>query len=81
MLREENIRDVCRYVGNPKHESVLYPHCRGANTETFMRQRSIWEDYQEVVKRSGRDESNWVVTHLCMEAMLGISQYIYPYLN
>jgi hypothetical protein len=31
------------------------------------------------VKRSGRDESIWVVIHLCMEAMLGIS--LYSYLN
>jgi hypothetical protein len=28
---------------------------------------------QEVVKRSGRDEPTWVVTHMCMETMLGIS--------
>jgi hypothetical protein len=33
------------------------------------------------VKRSGRDESIWVVIYLCMEAMLGISLYSYPYLN
>jgi hypothetical protein len=26
----------------------------------------------DVVKWSGTDESIWVVTHLCMEAMLGI---------
>jgi hypothetical protein len=32
-------------------------------------------------KRSGRDESTWVVAHLYMEAMLGISLYSYPYLN
>jgi hypothetical protein len=30
---------------------------------------------------SGRDESTWVVTHLYMEAMLGIFLYHYPYLN
>jgi hypothetical protein len=30
------------------------------------------------VKRSGRDESIQVVIPLCMEAMLGISQYSYP---
>jgi hypothetical protein len=28
-------------------------------------------------KRSGRDESTWVVTHLYMEAILGISLYSY----
>jgi hypothetical protein len=33
------------------------------------------------VKRLGRDKSVWVVKHLCMEAMLGISVYSYPYLN
>jgi hypothetical protein len=33
------------------------------------------------VKKSGRDESTWVVTHVYMEAMLGISLYSYAYLN
>jgi hypothetical protein len=33
------------------------------------------------VKRSGRDESIRVVIHLCMEAMLGLFLYSYPYLN
>jgi hypothetical protein len=33
------------------------------------------------VKRSDIDESIWVVIYLCMEAMLGISLYSYPYLN
>jgi hypothetical protein len=56
-------------------------HCRGANTVTLKRQRSIWEGFQEVVKRFGRDESVRVVTHMCMEAMLGISLYSYPYLK
>jgi hypothetical protein len=32
---------------------------------------------QELVKRSGRDESTWIVIHLCIEAMLGISLYTY----
>jgi hypothetical protein len=36
---------------------------------------------QKVVKRSGRDESVWVVIHMCMEAMLGISVYSCPYLK
>jgi hypothetical protein len=31
------------------------------------------------VKRSGRDESVWVVIHKCMEAMPGISPYSYLY--
>jgi hypothetical protein len=33
------------------------------------------------VKASGRDEPMWVVIHKCMEAMLGISLYSYPYLK
>jgi hypothetical protein len=33
----------------------------------------MWEVDQELVKRSGRDESSWVVTHFYMETMLGIS--------
>jgi hypothetical protein len=33
------------------------------------------------MKRSGRDESVWVVIYLCMEAMLGISLYSYPYVK
>jgi hypothetical protein len=33
------------------------------------------------VKRSGRDEPIWVVIHMCMEAMLGISLYSYLYLK
>jgi hypothetical protein len=36
---------------------------------------------QELTKRSGRDESPWVVTHLYMEEMLGISLHSYPYFN
>jgi hypothetical protein len=45
------------------------------------RKKGRREGDQELVKRSGRDESTWVVTHLHMEAMLGISLYSYPYLN
>jgi hypothetical protein len=33
------------------------------------------------MKRSGRDELTWVVIHMYMEAMLGISLYSYPYLK
>jgi hypothetical protein len=36
-------------------------------------QRPLWEGDQEVVKRYGRDEPLWVVIHMYMEAMLGIS--------
>jgi hypothetical protein len=31
------------------------------------------------VKRFGRDEPMWVVIHICMEAMLGLSPYRYLY--
>jgi hypothetical protein len=48
---------------------------------TLKQQRPLWEGDWDVVKRSGRDESIWVVIHMCMEAMLGISLYSYPYLN
>jgi hypothetical protein len=44
-------------------------------------QGPLWEGDQEVVKRSGRDEPIWVVIHLCMEAMLGISLYSFLYLK
>jgi hypothetical protein len=33
------------------------------------------------VKRSGRDETIWVVTHRHMEITQGISLYRYPYLK
>jgi hypothetical protein len=74
-LRGEHIQEEQGKVGNPKLERVWCAHCRGANTVTLKWQRSIWEGGQEVVKRSGRDESIWVVIHLCMEAMLGMSLY------
>jgi hypothetical protein len=43
---------IFRMFGNCYQENR-----RGANTVTLKQQRSIWEDDQEVVKRSGRDES------------------------
>jgi hypothetical protein len=39
------------------------------------------EGDQGIVKRSGKDEPIQVVIHMCMEAMLGISLYSYPYLK
>jgi hypothetical protein len=75
---------ICGGMGigrKPKLESVWCPHCSGANTVTLKGQRSIWEGDWEQVKRSGRDESIWVVTHLCMEAMLAVSLYSCSYLN
>jgi hypothetical protein len=44
-------------------------------------QRQLWEGDWEVLKSSGRDESIWVVIHMCMEAMLGISLHSYLYLK
>jgi hypothetical protein len=35
----------------------------------------------KIVKKSGRDELIWVVIHMCMEAMVGISLYSYPCLK
>jgi hypothetical protein len=34
-----------------------------------------------IMKRSGRDESVWVVIHKCMETTQGISLYNYLYLK
>jgi hypothetical protein len=51
------------------------------NTAILNWQRSIWEGDWEVVRRSGRDEPMWVVIHMCMEAMVGISLYSYLYLK
>jgi hypothetical protein len=44
-------------------------------------QRLLWEGDQEVLKRSGRDEPIWVVIHMCLEAMIGISLYSYFYIK
>jgi hypothetical protein len=44
-------------------------------------QRPLLEGDQEVVKRSGRDESIQVAIYMCMEAMLGISLYSYLHLK
>jgi hypothetical protein len=80
-LRGEHIQEEQGKAGNPKLEIVWCAHCTGANIVILKQQRSIWEVDWEVVKRSGRDESIWVVIHMCMEAMLGICLYSYPYLN
>jgi hypothetical protein len=47
----------------------------------FLFGSSLQEGEGEVVKRSGSDESFQVVIHLCIEAMIGISLYSYPYIN
>jgi hypothetical protein len=81
MIKGEHIWEVWEKVRNRKHESIWCLHCRVTNTETLTQQRSIWEGDQELEKRSVRDESTWVVTHLYMDAILGHSLYNYPYLN
>jgi hypothetical protein len=78
MTNRVHTREIWEYVENPKHESIWCPHSRETNTELLKQQRSTWEGDQESVKRSVRDESTWVATHLYMEAMLGISLYNYP---
>jgi hypothetical protein len=57
------------------------PTAKKANIVTLKGHRSIWEGDWELVKRSHRNESIWVVIHMCMEALLGISLYSYPYLR
>jgi hypothetical protein len=44
-------------------------------------QRPTWEGDQEVVKRSGRDESMCAAIYKCMEATLTIFLYSYLYLK
>jgi hypothetical protein len=60
----------------PKTWSGWCTHCIGVNI-VILHWESLWEGEQEVVKRSGRYEPMWVVIPMCMEAMLGISLYIY----
>jgi hypothetical protein len=67
--------------GRKRKTWVWCAHYRGANTITLKWQRLQWEGDWEVVKKSGSNESVRVVKHLCLEAMLGISLYSYPYLN
>jgi hypothetical protein len=52
MMQGECTQEAWGKVENPKHQSVWCPHCKGANTKTLKRQRSIWEGDQELVKRS-----------------------------
>jgi hypothetical protein len=83
-LSFKNKREIQAFSDKNRGKLILLDlpyHCRGANIETLKQQRSIWEGDQELVKRSSRDESIWVVTHLCMKAMLVISVYSYSYLN
>jgi hypothetical protein len=78
MLRGEHIQEEQGKVGNPKLESFWFAHGREANIVILNWQRPLWVGDQEVVKRSGRDESIQVVIHMCMEAMVGIFLYRYP---
>jgi hypothetical protein len=43
--------------GNEKLECGQCAHCRGANIVILNWQRPLWEGDQEVVKRSGKNES------------------------
>jgi hypothetical protein len=61
MLRWEYIQEESGMVGNPKLESVCCAHHRRANIVTLKWQRSLWESDQQVIKKSGRDESILVV--------------------
>jgi hypothetical protein len=67
--------------GNLKLKCGRGAPCRGEYIVTLNWQKPLWEGDQEVVKRSGRDESIWVVIHMFMEAILGISLYSYLYLK
>jgi hypothetical protein len=55
--------------------------CRGANKVILNQQRPLWEGYQELAKRSGRNKPMRVAIHEYMEAMLGIFLYRYLYLK
>jgi hypothetical protein len=61
--------------GNLKLESSWCAHCKITNKVILSWQRPLWESDQEVVKRSGRDETIRVITYMCIEAMLGVSLY------
>jgi hypothetical protein len=63
-----------------KHDSIWCPLWKVTNAETLKRQKPIEGD-QELEKRSVREESTWNVTHMYIEAMLGLSLHSYPYLN
>jgi hypothetical protein len=67
--------------GSVKLECGWCAQCRGANKVILNWQRPLWQGDQEVLKKSGRDKPMWVVIHMCMEAMLGISLYSYLYLK
>jgi hypothetical protein len=67
--------------GNLKLECGWCAYCRGVNKVILNWQRPLWEEDQEVVKKSGRHKPMWVAIHMCMEAMLGISLYTYLYLT
>jgi hypothetical protein len=77
-LRREYIREEREREGNLKLECA---HSRQANKVILNWQRPLREGDQEVVKRSDRDEPMWVLTHMYMEATLGISLYSYLYLK
>jgi hypothetical protein len=63
----DHMADLCLDF---KEASIFFPE--------WLKQ---WEGDQEIFKSSGKGESTWVVTHVCMEAMVGISLYSYLYVN
>jgi hypothetical protein len=67
--------------GNQNLGCNRYTYCIGANITFLNWQRPLWEGHYEVVKRSGRDEPVWVVTHISMETTQEISLYSYLYLK
>jgi hypothetical protein len=61
-------------------EIIVLSEIRQAQKDKYCMPYSHIES-KIVEKRSGRDESIWVVIHMCMEAMVGISLFSCPYLN
>jgi hypothetical protein len=56
-LRGERTQEEQGKGRKPKTWKCLMCPLEGANTVTLKWQMSLWEDDQEVVKMSGRDES------------------------
>jgi hypothetical protein len=62
---------------------VVEPHRKQgskAYCDSVREKRGTMEGFH-YRKVSGKDEPIWVVIHMCMEAMLGISLYSYPISN
>jgi hypothetical protein len=61
--------------GNLKLECGWCVHCIRVNNVILKWLRSLWEEDQEVAKRSGRDEPMWVVIYIYMVTILEIFLY------